>query len=64
MPCGKEIQVYVHSGFTSREITVSCGNTSPSGFPWLCERCEIADRDRDWRREALEAGENWDEDDY
>lgn len=62
--CGKEMQVFVASGYSSKEITVRCGNTSPYGSPWLCENCEKVHGDRDWRREAMEAGEAWDEDDY
>jgi len=60
--CGAKIQVFVERGFGHREITVSCGNTSPSGNPWLCEKCERLEGHRDWRREAEEAGEQWDDD--
>ena len=60
MPCWKTITVHVVRGFTTREITVKCGNTSPHGTPWLCDKCEETDAHRDWRREAEEAGERWD----
>ena len=60
--CGKKILVSVEHGFAHKCITVSCGNTSPTGFPWLCEECEIKEGDRDWRREAELNGEQWDSD--
>lgn len=60
--CGKEITVYVPKGYDYKPIQVNCGNTSPSGNPWLCEKCEIEHAGRDWRREAEENGEQWDED--
>ena len=62
--CGKQLEVYVPRGYDYRQITVSCGNTSPHGTPWLCDSCAKKYKDVDWRREAIEAGENWDEDDY
>jgi hypothetical protein len=62
--CGKELKVFVESGFDYKEITVRCGNTSPTGEPWLCDECEKQHGGRDWRREAIEAGECWDEEDY
>jgi hypothetical protein len=62
--CGKKIEVAVPSGYTYKEITVKCGSTSPHGSPWLCEKCHEIHGHRDWRREALLAGEAWDEDDY
>jgi len=60
--CGKKMQVFVPSGLDVKEITVRCGNTSPSGAPWLCSECEQTHGHRNWRREALEAGEQWEED--
>ena len=59
--CGKEIQVYVPRGYGYREITVRC---SPSGEPWLCDKCAELHAGRNWRREAIEAGETWGEEDY
>lgn len=59
--CGKEISVYVGINY-DREIKVKCGNTSPYGTPWLCDECEAKHEGRDWRREAEEAGEQWDAD--
>ena len=60
--CGKEIEVYVESGFGHKAINVRCGNTSPTGYPWMCEACEATEGHRDFRREAEDAGERWDED--
>lgn len=60
--CGKEIKEWVPRGYGYVEITVKCGSTSPSGEPWLCEDCEKIHAGRDWRREAEENGEQWDED--
>ena len=62
--CNKELQVYVERGYTYKEITVRCGNTSPHGNPWLCDACAKKLKDVDWRREAIEAGETWDEDEW
>jgi len=56
------MQVYVPKGYDYREITVRCGNTSPSGYPWQCDECAKRNAGRDWKREAAEAGEQWDED--
>lgn len=60
--CGKEMQEFVERGYHYKEITVRCGNTSPHGSPWLCEKCEKKNAGRDWRREAELNGEQWDED--
>ena len=62
--CGKKIQEFVQCGYSYKEITVRCGNTSPHGTPWLCEKCEKTNANRDWRQEAIESGEYWDRDDY
>jgi hypothetical protein len=55
------MQVYVPRGWDYREITVRCGNTSPTGEPYLCGDCAKRHAGRDWRREAIEAGEQWEE---
>lgn len=57
--CGKVIEVTLESG---RDIKVKCGNTSPSGDPWLCDECEEKHAGRDWRRESEENGEPYDND--
>lgn len=58
--CGKRMQRHVARGYGYKEITVKCGSTSPTGYPWECEKCAKLNEDRDWRREAMEAGENFD----
>jgi hypothetical protein len=60
--CGKKMKEYVPRGYDYKEITVRCGSTSPYGSPWLCDKCEEIHGHRDWRREAEEAGEQWDDD--
>lgn len=62
--CGAKIQEFVPRGYSYKEITVRCGSTSPDGSPWQCEKCARLNAGRDWRREAIEAGETWGEDDY
>ncbi len=62
--CGAEMKVNVQCGWSYREITVKCGNTSPTGFPYQCYRCGELNAGRQWRREAAEAGETWGEEDY
>ena len=64
MSCRQKMKVHVAKGYGYREITVKCGNTSPYGTPYLCEKCERIHADRDWRKEAQEAGETWSEEDY
>jgi hypothetical protein len=60
--CGKSIEVNVPTGYSYKQINVRCGNTSPHGDPWLCEECEKIYAGRDWRKEAEENGEQWDDD--
>ena len=60
--CNKKIEVSIERGYGYKLITVRCGNTSPYGDPWLCDECEETYSDRDWRREAELAGEQWDDD--
>jgi len=60
--CSKKMEVWIERGYTGKEITVKCGSTSPTGYPYLCEACEIKYSGVDWRREAMENGENFDDD--
>jgi hypothetical protein len=62
--CGKRIEVTVPTRYSAKTITVKCGSTSPYGSPWLCDKCEEINAGRDWRREAIEAGETWGPEDY
>ena len=59
--CNEPMTAYVGK-YSERKITVRCGNTSPTGYPYLCDKCEVLHKDRDWRREAMENGENFDDD--
>ena len=60
MPCHEPLKVFVPSGWDYKEITVRCGNTSPSGDPFLCEKCAKKFQNRNWRLEAEENGERYD----
>ena len=60
--CGKDIEVTVESGFDAKVITVQCGNTSPSGNPWMCKDCTKIHGHRNFRQEAAENNEPWEED--
>jgi len=60
--CGKLIEVAVQTRYSAKMIKVRCGNTSPHGSPFLCEKCEEINAGRDWRREAELNGEQWDDD--
>lgn len=60
--CGKKIEVTVPTRFSCKLVTTTCGSTGIYGYPEFCERCEPKYADRDWRREAEEAGENFDSD--
>lgn len=62
--CGKKLRVFIPSGYSGKEITVSCGSTSPSGYPYQCAKCEEAYAHVDWRREAALNGEAWGPEDY
>jgi len=59
--CNKPMEVWIERGWTGKEITVKCGSTSPTGYPYLCEECEIEEQ-TDWRYEAMMNGENFDDD--
>lgn len=60
--CGRKMQEYVARGYGYKEITVRCGSTSPTGYPWECEKCRKLNAGRDYRREAIMNGENFDDD--
>lgn len=62
--CNKDIQVFVPKGFDYKEITVKCGSTSPTGNPYLCDKCGKENQDVDWRHEAEMNGEAWGPEDY
>ena len=62
--CDKKIEIWIERGYHGKEITVKCGSTSPSGYPYLCDACEKKDANVDWRREAALNGEAWGPEDY
>ena len=65
--CGEKMEVYVPSnldlgpGLGYKKITVRCGDTSLSGDPHLCPLCTEIHKDRNWRQEAEDMGETWEE---
>lgn len=61
--CGKRI-VGFYSKYDGREIYVECGSTSPSGYPYQCEKCERRHAGTDYRRDTIEAGEAFEEDQW
>ena len=60
--CGVQISIYVPRGYSYKEVKVKCGSTGLDGYPNFCDKCAIIHAKRDWRREAIEAGEQWDDD--
>jgi hypothetical protein len=63
--CRKPVDYIVPKGLTGYvTLKYKCGNTGVDGYPVLCETCEKIHEGRDWRREAEEAGETWDESGY
>ena len=62
--CDKKIEIWIERGYHGKEITVKCGSTSPSGYPYLCDACEKKYANVDWRREATLNGEAWGPEDY
>jgi O-acetyl-ADP-ribose deacetylase (regulator of RNase III) len=62
--CGKKIDITIPTKYSAKILQMPCGSTGIYGYPNLCEECEKKNEGRDWRREAREAGEYWDEDEY
>lgn len=62
--CGKMIDVVIPTKYSAKILQMPCGSTGIYGAPNLCEPCERRNAGRNWRQEAIEAGEAWDEDDY
>ena len=60
--CGELLETFVPRGFSYKAIKVKCGSTGPDGYPQFCDSCAVKYAKRDWRKEAEEAGEQWDED--
>lgn len=64
--CQKEIVQYVLTRYSYKEVSAYCGQTGINGYPLFCEDCEKKYEDVNWRKLALENGENWgdEEEDY
>jgi len=60
--CGAKIEVAIPKGYGYKMVDTVCGSTGIGGYPNFCEECEKLNAGRDWRREAEEAGENFDSD--
>jgi hypothetical protein len=59
--CGKTVDYTVPTRYSSKIVAYQCGATGIGGYPVFCPECEKKYAGRDWRREAIEAGENFDE---
>jgi hypothetical protein len=62
--CGVAITQSVPTRYATKEVPATCGQTGYYGFPLFCEECAPKYKDRDWKKEAEENGEQWDEDGY
>lgn len=59
--CGCQVEIPKPPTYM-KMITVKCGSTGYDGYPVFCAECEPKYAGRDWRREAEENGEQWDDD--
>jgi hypothetical protein len=62
--CGTRIDQVVPTQYSAKTVPAKCGQTGIYGYPIFCKACEPLYRDRDWKQEAAECGEAWDESDY
>ena len=62
--CGAKIDQVIPTKYSAKVVTAKCGQAGIHGAPIFCDECEPLYADRNWRREAIENGENWDESDY
>lgn len=60
--CNAAIEQWVPTRYSGKMVPAKCGQTGIYGDPIFCEKCEPLYEGRDWRREAEEAGEQWDDD--
>lgn len=60
--CGKMTEQVVPTKFSSKIVPIRCGDTGIHGDPVFCDICAPKYADRDWRREAEENGERYDDD--
>lgn len=59
--CGAAIEQTIPRGYSYKTVPAKCGQTGYYGDPIFCEKCEPKYAGRDWRREAEENGEQWDD---
>lgn len=59
--CGKAIDQVVPTKYSAKLVPAKCGQTGIYGAPIFCEACEKLNEGRNWRREAIEDGENFDD---
>ena len=60
--CNVEITVYVPTKYSHKPVKTRCGSTGIYGDPNFCDKCEKHYAGRNWRREAEENGERYDDD--
>jgi len=60
--CGAETTQVVPKKYIDKVVPATCGQTGYYGYPIFCDKCSPLYAGRDWRREAEENGEQWDDD--
>lgn len=60
--CGVDITQTVPTRYAYKTVPATCGQTGFYGYPIFCTECEPKYANVDWRKEAMENGENFDED--
>ena len=59
--CNAAITQMVPTRYHYKEVPAKCGQTGIDGYPLFCDECEPKYVGRNWRREAEENGEQWDD---
>jgi hypothetical protein len=59
--CGTAIEQVIPTKYSAKIVPAKCGQTGIHGAPIFCEACEKLNAGRNWRREVIEAGENFDD---
>jgi UDP:flavonoid glycosyltransferase YjiC (YdhE family) len=60
--CGTSIEQVVPTRFSHKLVPAVCGQTGIHGYHLFCDKCAPLYKDRNWRMEAEENGERWDDD--
>jgi hypothetical protein len=60
--CNAKIEQIVPTKWDYKRVPAHCGQTGIDGYPLFCDECAPKYANRDWRREAFENGENFDDD--